>query len=67
MPCGRSGRPAHWSGIATLARVDVAVRPYLLARAAQITDVGCDRIADPDDVDTPEDAACWGIEVPASA
>lgn len=65
---GRRGYPmmlgrGHWSGIATLARADVAVRPYLLARAAQITDVACDRVADPDDVDTAEDAARWGIEV----
>lgn len=63
---GRRGYPmmlgrAHWSGIATLARADVAARPYLLAHAREITDVGCDRIADPDDVDTPPDAARWGL------
>jgi CTP:molybdopterin cytidylyltransferase MocA len=63
---GRRGYPmmlgrAHWSGIATLARADVAARPYLLAHAGEITDIGCDRVAEPDDVDTPEDAARWGM------
>lgn len=54
---------AHWSGIVTLANGDVSVRPYLLARAAQVTEVPCDGIAAPGDVDTPEDAARWGITV----
>lgn len=63
---GRRGYPmmlgrAHWSGIATLARADVAVRPYLLAHRGEITDIACDRVAQPDDVDTPEDAARWGL------
>jgi CTP:molybdopterin cytidylyltransferase MocA len=63
---GRRGYPmmlgrAHWSGIATLARADVAARPYLLAHAGEITDIACDRVAQPDDVDTPEDAARWGL------
>jgi molybdenum cofactor cytidylyltransferase/nicotine blue oxidoreductase len=58
---------AHWSGISTLARVDVAVRPYLLAHAEQVTDIACDRIAADGGVDTPEDAAAWGIELPVSA
>jgi molybdenum cofactor cytidylyltransferase/nicotine blue oxidoreductase len=53
---------AHWSGIATLANADVGARPYLLAHAAEITEVACDGVAQPGDVDTPEDAARWGIE-----
>lgn len=53
---------AHWAGVATLAAADVDARPYLLARAAQVTDIACDQVAAPDDVDTPDDAARWGIE-----
>lgn len=54
---------AHWAGVATLASADVGVRPYLVARAAQVTDLACDQLAEAGDVDTPEDAARWGIEV----
>lgn len=53
----------HWAGVATLASADVGVRPYLLARASQLTDVPCDELAQAGDVDTPEDAAHWGIEL----
>lgn len=65
---GRRGWPvllgqAHFAGVATLASADVGVHPYLLARAAQVTDVACDEVAKAGDVDTPEDAAEWGIEV----
>lgn len=57
----------HWPGVATLASADVGVRPYLLARASQVVDVACDGLAEPVDIDTPEDAAGWGIELkPAS-
>lgn len=55
----------HWSGIATLASADVGARPYLLARAGQVTDIACDQVAEAGDVDTPEDAARWGIELAA--
>lgn len=54
---------AHWSGISTLAKADVGARPYLLARAAQVTEIACDHVAQPDDVDSPDDAARWGIEL----
>lgn len=65
---GRRGYPmllgrAHWAGVTTLANADVGVRPYLLARAAEVTDIACDQVARPGDVDTPEDAAAWGIEL----
>lgn len=52
---------AHFAGIATLANGDVGIRPYLLARAAQVKEIPCDEVAKPGDVDTPEDAARWGI------
>lgn len=52
---------AHWVGISTLANADVDARPYLLARSGQVTDIACDQVAQPDDLDTPDDAARWGI------
>jgi molybdenum cofactor cytidylyltransferase/nicotine blue oxidoreductase len=55
----------HWAGISTLASADVGARPYLLARAAQVTEVACDQVAEPGDIDTPDDAARWGIELAA--
>lgn len=58
---------AHWPGVSTLATADVGVRPYLLARAAQVTEVAGDDLARADDVDTIEDAARLGIEVPVDA
>lgn len=68
---GRRSHPvllgrAHWSGVSTLARADVDVRPYLLARAGEVTEVGCDDVASPDDVDTAEDAARWKIDIPGA-
>lgn len=57
----------HWAGMSTLANGDVGVRPYLLARSAQVTEVACDEIAVAGDVDTPEDATRWGIQAPAPA
>lgn len=56
----------HWAAVTTLVSADVGIRPYLLARAAQVTDVACDEVAEPGDVDTAEEAARWGIEVPAA-
>lgn len=69
---GRRSHPmllgrSHWSGISTLARADVDVRPYLLARTGEVAEVACDDVARPDDIDTPEDAARWGIEVPTGS
>lgn len=54
---------AHWSGMATLANADVGVRPYLLARSGQVSEVECDQVARPDDLDTPDDAKVWGISL----
>jgi CTP:molybdopterin cytidylyltransferase MocA len=69
---GRRSHPvllgrAHWPGVTTLANADVGLRPYLLARASQVTEIACDGIAWADDVDTAEDAARVGIEVPMDA
>jgi CTP:molybdopterin cytidylyltransferase MocA len=66
---GRRGHPmlfgrAHWSGIATLAKVDVGARPYLIARGGEVLDVACDGVGSDDDIDTPEAAAAWEIPVP---
>ena len=66
---GRRGHPMlfgrdHWSGIATLAKVDVGARPYLVARAGQVVEVSCDRVATGADIDTLEEAQGWGITVP---
>jgi molybdenum cofactor cytidylyltransferase/nicotine blue oxidoreductase len=55
----------HWAGIATLANADVGARPYLMAHAGEVLDVGCDDIADGVDIDTAEAAANWGIAIPA--
>ena len=67
---GRRGEPvllgrAHWAGVMMLATGDVGLRPYLLARSAQVTTVSCDGVATCDDVDTVEDATRLGIEIPA--
>jgi molybdenum cofactor cytidylyltransferase/nicotine blue oxidoreductase len=67
---GRRGHPMllgrnHWSGIATLANVDVGARPYLLAHAAEVLDVACDGVSDDADIDTAEEAAGWGVTMPA--
>lgn len=66
---GRRGHPiligsGHWSGVATLARSDVGARPYLLAHKGEVMEVGCDGVADNGDIDTPEDAVRWGVEIP---
>lgn len=65
---GRRSHPvligrAHWTGAATLANADVGLRPYLLARSTQVTEIACDSVATGDDVDTVEDAARMGVQV----
>jgi CTP:molybdopterin cytidylyltransferase MocA len=66
---GRRGFPvllgrAHWPGVTTLVNADVGLRPYLLARTAQVSEIACDEVATADDVDTVDDAARLGIAVP---
>lgn len=65
---GRRGHPMllgreHWSGISTLAAADVGAKPYLIARGGEVQEIRCDDIADDTDIDTPEAAALWGIQV----
>jgi nicotine blue oxidoreductase len=53
---GQRGHPvllgrAHWDGVAELAVGDVGARPYLAH--GQVTEVGCEDIADPTDMDVP--------------
>lgn len=67
---GRRSHPvligrAHWAGVCTLANADVSLRPYLLARAGQVTEVACDEVASGEDVDTTEDAARAGVQLAA--
>ncbi|GAA2095133.1 nucleotidyltransferase family protein [Streptomyces albiaxialis] len=59
---GRRGHPvlfgaAHWAGIAASAEGDRGARAYLRAHAADVTLVECGDIADPADIDTPDDLA----------
>ncbi|QSB17357.1 nucleotidyltransferase family protein [Natronosporangium hydrolyticum] len=58
---------AHFAGVETLASADVGVRPYLLARAAQLVDVACDQVATGEDIDTPDEASACGIELTPNA
>ncbi|MFI8851082.1 NTP transferase domain-containing protein [Streptomyces sp. NPDC053499] len=57
---GRRGHPvllgaAHWDGIARGASADAGARGYLRARESELTLVECADIADPADIDTPQD------------
>ncbi|MEU5834875.1 nucleotidyltransferase family protein [Streptomyces diacarni] len=57
---GRRGHPvllgaAHWEGAARSARQDAGARTYLRAHRAALTLVECADLADPSDIDTPED------------
>ncbi|GAA2627343.1 nucleotidyltransferase family protein [Streptomyces axinellae] len=57
---GRRGHPVlfgrqHWAEVARGARGDAGARGYLAASAGQLTLVECGDVADPADIDTPED------------
>ncbi|MEE1926891.1 NTP transferase domain-containing protein [Streptomyces sp. TRM 70351] len=59
---GRRGHPvllgaAHWDGVARTASGDRGARSYLREHAAALTLVECADVADPADVDTPQDLA----------
>ncbi|NGO74067.1 nucleotidyltransferase family protein, partial [Streptomyces boncukensis] len=45
----------HWRGVRESAHGDVGARAYLRAHTARLTLVECADIADPGDIDTPED------------
>jgi CTP:molybdopterin cytidylyltransferase MocA len=50
---------AHWAEAVALAVGDVGARPFLAAHPELVTGVECGDIADPADVDTPEDLAAF--------
>ncbi|WP_307808218.1 nucleotidyltransferase family protein [Streptomyces oryzae] len=57
---GRRGHPvllgsAHWEGVAQSAQADTGARSYLRERQTELTLVECADIADPADIDTPQD------------
>jgi CTP:molybdopterin cytidylyltransferase MocA len=61
---GRPGHPvllgrAHWAGVAAAATGNAGARGYLAGRA-DVALVECGDLADPDDVDTPEQLAAFG-------
>lgn len=67
---GQRGHPIllgreHWPGVCTLAELDTGARPYLMVHAGQVREIACDDVGDNGDVDTPEDAQRWGIDIPA--
>jgi len=60
---GRPGHPvllgrAHWAGVCGVAVGDAGARGYLAGRA-DVTLVECGDLAEPDDVDTPEQLAAF--------
>ncbi|MCX2968723.1 nucleotidyltransferase family protein [Streptomyces sp. TRM70308] len=62
---GERGHPvllgaAHWDGVAQAATGDRGARDYLRRHAADLRLVECADVADPDDIDTPEDLARHG-------
>ncbi|MBS2965003.1 nucleotidyltransferase family protein [Actinocrinis puniceicyclus] len=57
---GRRGHPVlfareHWAAVARAATGDAGARGFLASHAAQVLLVPCDAVADPQDLDTPED------------
>ncbi|MFG3258400.1 NTP transferase domain-containing protein [Streptomyces sp. NPDC048172] len=69
---GRRGHPvlfgaAHWAGIAASAEGDQGARAYLRTHAADLTLVECGDVADPADIDTPDDLALLEPQGPGGA
>ncbi|MBQ0863998.1 nucleotidyltransferase family protein [Streptomyces sp. A73] len=57
---GRRGHPvllgaAHWEGVVRSARADAGARDYLRERQDELALIECADIADPADIDTPDD------------
>lgn len=49
----------HWAGVAALAQGDVGARAYLDRHPEVVTEIACDGLGDPADVDRPEQLARW--------
>ena len=65
---GKSRNPvllarSTWEGVAELAVGDTGARPWLRAHPELVTEVPCDDVASPFDIDTPDDLAA--LEAPA--
>jgi len=59
---GRRGHPvllgrSHWPEVARLAVGDEGARPFLRSYAGPVLEVACEDVADPADIDTPDDLA----------
>ena len=57
---GRRGHPVllgrlHWPEVIRLAVRDAGARAFLRAHADLVTEVSCEDIASPEDIDTPDD------------
>lgn len=57
---GRRGHPvllgrSHWPAVARLAEGDEGARPFLRSYAGPVLEVPCGDVADPADIDTPDD------------
>ncbi|MBB5121258.1 4-diphosphocytidyl-2C-methyl-D-erythritol synthase [Streptomyces eurocidicus] len=50
----------HWAGVARAATGDRGARDYLRAHSAELTLVECGDVADPGDIDTPDDLRLLG-------
>ncbi|ARZ67087.1 nucleotidyltransferase family protein [Streptomyces sp. HU2014] len=62
---GERGHPVllarrHWAGVARAATGDRGARDYLREHAAELTLVECGDVADPGDIDTPDDLRLLG-------
>ncbi|MFW5417358.1 nucleotidyltransferase family protein [Nocardiopsis sp. CNT-189] len=48
-------RREHWPAVHAMAEGDVGARPFLRAHPDLVTQVACDDVASPEDIDTPDD------------
>lgn len=69
---GRQRNPAligrdHWSDISASVTGDAGARQWLAAHPEAVTPVACGDIADPSDLDTPQDLARWTQQASSTA